>query len=364
MGPKQMRDGRLAYNEAARGSSDEELLLNIVRLRYLDTIEFMAITSITTQLEVSVGVGMEAGKNRDQLTVLGSAEAGWSSRPTFTFIPQRGPEFAEPLTNPVPIKTLIEVSAQSRTDVAVLMRLFVQNLNRFTNQIWKIDSEFMAAIRHLSEFQLAGEVFQGFVVGRRPISDPIDSDRVSGSDLVRAAEAGYRFEQATEGERLVLTASHRRPMIFIDPKAVSLPEFRQRLGLNPNSYAFYLEPGPEVAQRPDNTILIETRSLLDAMNYLTLGVEVPEAHVSRGWCLADWPAPGADVGSFEDFFRIQYSGQRPDAQLRVRYRDGWYFIPDQDHQSREVFFELAEAMRLVVAPGPGQAPVLTLPVGW
>ena len=363
MGAKQMEGGRLAYNEAARGSSDDELLLNIVRLRYMDTVEFMAITSITTQLQINVGAGLDVGENRDARTILGSAEAGWSSRPTFTFVPQRGPEFAEPLTAPLPIDLLIEVSAQSRNDVAVLMRLFVQNLNRYTNQIWKVDPEFLTAIEHLSEFQVAGQVFSGFVEGRRPISDPIDTGRVSGSDLVRAAEAGYRFEQTEQGDGLVLTTRHRRPVLYIDPQADSLPEFRQSLDLSPEFHAFYLQPGPEVGVRPDNVILIETRSLLDAMNYLTHGVEVPETHLSRGLCLEDWPAKGADVGSFKSFFRIQYSGNRPDAQLRVRYRDGWYFIADQDHQSRSVFLELAEAMRLVVTPHAGQPPVLTLPVG-
>ena len=53
-GAKQLKDGRQAYNEAVRISSDQELLLNIVRLRYLDTIEFLGTNSISAQLSFSM----------------------------------------------------------------------------------------------------------------------------------------------------------------------------------------------------------------------------------------------------------------------------------------------------------------------
>jgi hypothetical protein len=36
-GPRQLEKGHLAYNDAVRVAADDELLLNIVRLRYLDT---------------------------------------------------------------------------------------------------------------------------------------------------------------------------------------------------------------------------------------------------------------------------------------------------------------------------------------
>ena len=101
LGPKQLEDGHLAYNEAVRTASDKELLLNIVRARYLDSIEFLSTNSISAQLEFSVGVGAKAGTELGEASHLMSAEAGWSNRPTFTFTPQRGVEFAHMMMTPV-----------------------------------------------------------------------------------------------------------------------------------------------------------------------------------------------------------------------------------------------------------------------
>ena len=55
-GAKHLSDGHLAYNEAVREASDQELLLNIVRLRYLDSLEFLSIASINSTVRFSVGI--------------------------------------------------------------------------------------------------------------------------------------------------------------------------------------------------------------------------------------------------------------------------------------------------------------------
>ena len=47
------------YNYAIAQSQDEQLLLNIVRLRYRDTIVFMDIGSVTTQRQYVAGVSAE-----------------------------------------------------------------------------------------------------------------------------------------------------------------------------------------------------------------------------------------------------------------------------------------------------------------
>ncbi|MEM9295340.1 MAG: hypothetical protein AAGA57_06015, partial [Planctomycetota bacterium] len=51
-GPASIREGRLEYNEAVQVTSDQELLLNIVRLRYRDTPTILQIANIATQLNL------------------------------------------------------------------------------------------------------------------------------------------------------------------------------------------------------------------------------------------------------------------------------------------------------------------------
>jgi hypothetical protein len=44
IGPHELRQHRRAYNEAVKASSEEQLLLNIVRLRYTDSPSSLAVT--------------------------------------------------------------------------------------------------------------------------------------------------------------------------------------------------------------------------------------------------------------------------------------------------------------------------------
>ena len=53
LGPKAVRYTRMKYNEVIRDTNDEQLLMNIVRLRYADSPVFIDLPSITSQFEVS-----------------------------------------------------------------------------------------------------------------------------------------------------------------------------------------------------------------------------------------------------------------------------------------------------------------------
>jgi len=94
-GPKTIEQGHIAYNEGVKSAADDELLLNIVRLRYFDTIEFLATNSISAQTSITVGIGAELGVERDLGSVLALPRRSYSDRPTITFTPQRGREFAQ-----------------------------------------------------------------------------------------------------------------------------------------------------------------------------------------------------------------------------------------------------------------------------
>src|SRR5271156_5584694 len=60
LGPKAIKYTRLRYNEVVRDTNDEQLLINIVRLRYADSPVFIDLPSITSQFEV-VGHGNDLG---------------------------------------------------------------------------------------------------------------------------------------------------------------------------------------------------------------------------------------------------------------------------------------------------------------
>src|SRR5215510_2286090 len=51
LGPHALHTRRLRYNEVIKTTSEEQLLLNIVRLRYTDTPSSVAVSTIAVQLQ-------------------------------------------------------------------------------------------------------------------------------------------------------------------------------------------------------------------------------------------------------------------------------------------------------------------------
>ena len=46
IGPSQLQNDRLNYNYSLKDSSNRQLLLNIIRLRYTDNVFFLSVSSI------------------------------------------------------------------------------------------------------------------------------------------------------------------------------------------------------------------------------------------------------------------------------------------------------------------------------
>lgn len=61
LGPDMVRSGRPAYNDAILATRDEQLLQNILRTRCIDSIGFLAVSSVTANVSVSATGGVELG---------------------------------------------------------------------------------------------------------------------------------------------------------------------------------------------------------------------------------------------------------------------------------------------------------------
>ena len=110
VGPSMMRADRLTYNDAIQFTERQELLLNIVRLRYNEGPEFLATNSISTQFTLDLGAaaGANVGDDQQQRTNLfniGGA-IGYSERPTITFTPRNEKEFTQQLISPIELEVI------------------------------------------------------------------------------------------------------------------------------------------------------------------------------------------------------------------------------------------------------------------
>jgi hypothetical protein len=120
------------YNEFIQASNNEELLLNLVRLRYLENPGFVPVSALTAQFEVDAGAFGRGGIDRGGASNYGQGTLSFADRPTITFAPQRSPELTKRLLTQIPLETLYLFSANG-SDHARLLRLFVRNLNGIEN---------------------------------------------------------------------------------------------------------------------------------------------------------------------------------------------------------------------------------------
>ena len=61
MGPGSIPAARFDYTEAIAASWNEQLLLNLVRLRYRDTVQFLEVSSVITQYTLDQQASAAAG---------------------------------------------------------------------------------------------------------------------------------------------------------------------------------------------------------------------------------------------------------------------------------------------------------------
>ena len=108
-GPMAIRRTHQHYNEAIQKTGKEQLLLNLVRLRYLDVPTILAAESLTTQFSFDRGAGVDGsvieGSLPNGLDLGISTSAG--ETPTVSYRPLRGSEYIKELVTPMKPEDLI-----------------------------------------------------------------------------------------------------------------------------------------------------------------------------------------------------------------------------------------------------------------
>ena len=114
-GPNKLCRTRLPYNEAVKTTSEEQLLLNIVRLRYSDNPSSLGVSNIAAQFELAKKLQLvpffTAAAAGDfgsyEGAVLPGAEFNAADRPTLSLTPQDEGEFTRRLFTPLTLKGII-----------------------------------------------------------------------------------------------------------------------------------------------------------------------------------------------------------------------------------------------------------------
>ena len=112
IGPGTVPQDQFNYNDAIAAASEEQLLHNLVRLRYSESPSFLRVSSVISQYNRAVTANATAGINtamsgEDSASVGG--QVVWADKPTITYVPISGREFSQNLLTPLPPGELIEL---------------------------------------------------------------------------------------------------------------------------------------------------------------------------------------------------------------------------------------------------------------
>jgi hypothetical protein len=392
LGPQTLRLGHAEYANAARKIVDEQMLLNLVRLRYRETPVWLEVTSISTQFEfdssgevsgtLNENVGQDGALNPDVLRLTG--RVGYSERPTITYTILGGEDFLKRLLKPIDV-VAVSGLAESGWRGDRVFRLTVEQMNGLRNaprasgptpkKAPRFES-FLEAINlmrklsndHLIEFEYDTRV--------EYIGDPVLFERVEGDMVVDAAKIAMEFRSVGDGTKMALTQEERVLIVRFADRAKESPDatrLRELLALDKEQIGFVLVDPTDGDYDPIEprvnlgNITVNTRSLMGVLYYLSNAVAVPPDDMTSGPVTETTHEDGRpfDWGDvLGDIFVVHCSKIRPiRAAVAVRYRGNWFYIAGDDESSLSTFALLNQLTSLQSGDVRGMAPVLTIPVG-
>jgi hypothetical protein len=331
---------RLDYNQALATSWKEQMLLNIVKLRYADTPVFLEVSSVISSYQLQSQVSL-LGTVSSNLTpnlpdtvgrgaTLG-ASGTYIDKPTITYTPLQGDKFTRELLRPMAPAALFQL-IQAGYPVDSVFQLTVRAINGVYNRsarpMWQRDAdpEFYQVLDALRRIQLSEAI--GFRLEKR---GPEEASLITfrGSKLTPAVEQDIRF-------------------------------VRSLLGIRQDARELNLTFG--AVPRDDRELALLTRSMLEILLELSARVEAPAVHVEEGSAFPVPPTRPDSGPRDQPLVRIHSSVEPPShAFVAVRYTDHWFWIDNHDFRSKAAFTFLLLLTSLAGTGAVPQAPVITIP---
>ncbi len=388
-GPRSLVQTRLLYNEAVKTTSEEQFLLNIVRLRYTNTPSSLAISNIADQQELSsefqaipfFAPGALGGYRSQGLP---QASLTRASRPTLSYTPLDDQDFTQKLFSPISLNGAFYLS-RTTWPISTVFRLYLENLNWVSNAETASGptpkcapefAQFLEGIQALQELQDAQLVQLYLDPQEEIVAGPMEVPSDEADLVMKAVELELEVRKEEKGYYLIKKSS--QPMLAVDAAAKLEPAwetFCRCFYIDPQARSLkittdQLAPYQNTADSPSLSVLdLETRSLLQVLFFVSHGIDVPSEHVRDGRVPMTCNPDGTPFDwrqIMTGLFRVQSikSKKRPEnAYVAVFYEGYWYYIDDRDRDTKATFALLIEVSRLELQSSESNAPLLTLPLG-
>jgi len=338
-GPDELRGTYPLYNAAIVDSQNEQFIQNIVRLHYRDPVFFLDVTSVTASLKLDLSAGLDqsafdlSSGGADILQFSGGG--AYSTSPTIAYTPLQGEGFVESLLRPISIKDMFALAVSGWSEQRVL-GLCVERINDLQNAPVASGPTPKASPKRIEPFNRLLKLFE----------------QVMSEDLINP-----RIDPGTKEMQLEIKSS---PTYFD-----AIREIKQLLGLNQNLEVYHVNS--DFLHHRDDTISIRSRSLMSIFFYLSHHVDTPKEHKAAGLVTVTRNQDGSefdwDKTAAGTLFHILQSEKKPDmAFVAIPYRGQWFYLPDNDLESKATFMLLTQLFRLQAGAAKSAGPTLTLPL--
>jgi hypothetical protein len=322
VGPGTVSRDRFDYNTSLTESWKRQILLNIVKMRYVEPVFFVDVGQIVAGYTVETG-----------LSAVGSAglSSKYTDRPTITYVPMTGNAFIKSLLTPLSPESLM-FAIQSGVPADMICKLGVASINGLRNRSATVAGFHPAEPRFLRAVEIMRSLQISSAIRMKTIRNKENKEITTISFWTKGAP---------------------------DEISVQVRELCHLLGLDTEADHYRLVYG--IAPENNREIAMQSSPLMHIMSSLAARVEVPESDVTEGRASPGVrEAPGQTDN--KDRFIVKCSTSKPqDAYVSVEYRNRWFWVDDRDLESKRTISFILLVFTLVDSGRHESLPQVTIP---
>jgi len=349
-GPQLLKGNRTDYNIVISASNNEEMLLNLIRLRHFDAPFFLNVSSVSSSFNFDMSTGFDLKANAGPIqgykgqypynSATPSVGAKFSESPSIIYVPLSGEKFATQLLTEISPDRLFFLS-RAGWDIEILLRVLVKQFGPSVNKSFAMDTSLNIDPARTAAFDKLVSLFR-----RLQNRGDLELQAQSDKDQNRSIVMQLRFatsEECSDLNALLGTRLVASPLQGYSGAAqLVLTQHNDLMAENACEAGFC-------------RVFVRFRNFIGILDALAQGVALP-----KDSAVSD--PQGAPRGTPVPFTVATGTVVPAAAFVSARYDGHWYYIAKDDVASRKVFSFIIQLFALEGGELPKTTPMLTLPV--
>ena len=356
-----MHRDRGTYNNIERETDQEQLLMNIVRQRYLEVTQYIQVASLTASYSLSQSlagnVSATTSPGPASWTSSLSPTVSYSDTPTISYIPLSNIEFAKSLMSPISMSNFLLLAHAGGYDHAMLYKLFFEKIGDSNSDLMNMNGIDYITPEYVKFTQITDLMSSLYKAGAFATPNPVIFEKRLGCMLSFQHNKEHSAD-AIKLQKLLGIPLHSKNIIFMEHSL--LEELKEEDGIAVLS---------NTTPKPSNIVDVELRSVYAMIHILGRGVHIPRQDikdhltrelVNKDGSIYDW------TNRMKSIFSVYSSDKEPKevTLVKIMSHHHWFYIKASDQVSKDTFDAILRILTLTsaVAASNNSMPVLTIPV--